>query len=150
MFDTTEQEVKEMAQAKNDRDNTTKKRQELFLREYARVGIVSHAAVVAGIHRSTYYDWYNSGEEFRELAIDAKKAAIDAMEYEAWRRATQGTTKPVYYQGREVGGIQEYSDNLLMFLLKANDPDKFKDRVQNEVTGDGLTVVIGASKERVD
>lgn len=136
-----------MPRASVDNSDARKKRQKKFLAAYATTGIVSAAAAVAKISRQTYYDWYNSDDEFREQAKHAKKEAIDAMEMEAWRRATQGTTKPVFYQGKECGGIQEYSDNLLMFLLKANDPDKFKDRVQNEVTGEGLTIVIGGDKK---
>ena len=49
------------------------------------------------------------------------------MELEARRRAVKGTDKPVFQRGEQVGTIREYSDTLLMFLLKANKPEKFRD-----------------------
>jgi len=30
--------------------------------------------------------------------------------------------KPVYYQGEQCGEVREYSDTLLIFILKARDP----------------------------
>ena len=37
--------------------------------------------------------------------------------------------EPVFYQGQVVGHIRKYSDNLLMFLLKAHWPEKFRENV---------------------
>ena len=50
--------------------------------------------------------------------------AADALEREAWRRGAEGVSRPVYQQGREVGVIQEYSDALLIHMLKAHRPEK--------------------------
>jgi hypothetical protein len=38
---------------------------------------------------------------------------------EAVRRAKDGYIKPVFHQGVKVGEVREYSDVLLMFMLKA-------------------------------
>ena len=132
-----------MGQAAVDSLDAKKKKQKRFLAAYAKTGIVAKAAQAAGISRQTYYDWYDTDDEFREAAKEAKQAATDAMEHEAWRRAVQGVEKPYFYQGRVVGHIREYSDNLLMFLLKSRDPDRFKDHVSAEVRGEGLTIIIG-------
>jgi len=135
-----------MPRASVDNLDTRKKTQEAFLAAYAQTGIISAACQAANISRQTYYNWYNGDDEFRERAKEAKQAATDAMEYEAWRRAVQGDEKPYYYQGRVVGNIREYSDNLLMFLLKSRDPDRFKDHVSAEVRGEGLTIIIGGQE----
>ena len=47
---------------------------------------------------------------------------------EADRRAKDGVLKPVFYKGEIVGSIPQYSDNLLMFRLKALRPDKYRER----------------------
>jgi len=40
----------------------------------------------------------------------------------------------VYYQGKPCGVVTEYSDTLLIFLMKGAMPEKYKDRVSNEIT----------------
>ena len=47
-----------------------------------------------------------------------------------YRRAVKGVKKPVgWYKGVAGGHVREFSDNLLMFQLKAMRPEKFRDRV---------------------
>lgn len=66
----------------------------------------------------------------------------DALEDEAIRRASQGTLKPVFYQGVQCGEVREYSDTLMMFMLKARRPERFKERSATELTGkDGAPIV---------
>ena len=40
--------------------------------------------------------------------------------------------KPVYYRGEIVGTVKEYSDTLLMFLMKGWMPEEFRDNVRAE------------------
>ena len=49
----------------------------------------------------------------------------DPLELEAQRRAVAGTEKPVYRGGALVGHTTDYSDSMLMFLLKAKYPEKY-------------------------
>ena len=108
---------------------------EIFLAELARVGIVGAACKKAGIGRSTAYKTYKDDPAFAsawDLALDD---AADSMESEAIRRGTEGVDKPVYQQGVEVGTIREYSDTLLIFMLKAVRPEKFRDRSEVKRTG---------------
>lgn len=60
--------------------------------------------------------------------------ATEVLEQEAWRRAREGIAEPVYQHGKEVGTIQRYSDQLLMFLLRARAPERYRDRVDVSVT----------------
>lgn len=55
----------------------------------------------------------------------------DLLEDEAQRRARDGTQKPIYQGGKKVGIVNEYSDTLLIFLLKARRRGKFGDKVQH-------------------
>jgi hypothetical protein len=104
---------------------------------YREHGTVSNACRVSGIARSTWYRWINESVEFAEQVKDAEMDAAEALEEEARRRAAEGIDEPVYYQGRVVGYIKRYSDNLLMFLLKGAMPDKYKERTAQEVSGPG-------------
>lgn len=56
------------------------------------------------------------------------------MEAEAWRRGKTGVLKPVYQGGKKVGSVREYSDTLLIFMLKGTRPEKYRDRQQIDVT----------------
>jgi hypothetical protein len=47
----------------------------------------------------------------------------------------EGVKKNVYYKGEKIDELREYSDTLLTLLLKARDPEKYKDRVQQEHSG---------------
>ena len=47
---------------------------------------------------------------------DADEEVTETLEREATRRASKGTLKPVFYQGKVCGEIREYSDTLLIFL----------------------------------
>ena len=67
--------------------------------------------------RSNHYDWLVD-PEYAEAFRDAHQEACDSLRSEARRRAVEGVVKPVYYQGVECGGIREYSDTLLIFLMK--------------------------------
>jgi hypothetical protein len=115
----------------------------LFLEQLRLTGNVSEAASVAGIARDTVYKARKSSERFAEQWDEAIEQACDRMEREAFRRAVEGTDKPVFYQGSECGAIREYSDTLLIFLLKAHRPDKYRERSSVELTGkNGEPVVI--------
>jgi len=62
----------------------------------------------------------------------------DPLEIEAQRRAVTGTEKPVYRSGTLVGHTTEYSDSMLMFLLKAKYPEKY-DRTRSATKNSGGT-----------
>ena len=53
---------------------------------------------------------------------------------EARRRAVEGVERIVYHKGVECGRVREYSDTLLMFLLRSHRPQKYRDntKVQTE------------------
>jgi hypothetical protein len=120
------------------KDHRSKKRKQAdFLAQFSTYASVSRACKKAKVPRSNIYLWLNDAEEvtFKELYEFACKEALGALEDEAVRRAYQGTIKPVYQGGKKVGNIREYSDTLLIVLLKARAPEKYKERVHKELTG---------------
>ena len=51
--------------------------------------------------------------------------AADILEDEVDRRAVEGVEKPVgWHKGKPGGYVREYSDTLLIFLLKGDRPEK--------------------------
>ncbi len=119
----------------------TPKKREAFIDALAKTGNVSDAAELAGIGRRSAYDWRRDDLSFAAEWDDAIDQAADRMEREAFRRAVEGTDKPVFGslgQGMgsgEVGRVKEYSDTLLIFLLKAARPEKYRERAEVRHTG---------------
>ena len=117
-------------------------RKRMFLEAIAEYGNIHAASRVTGIPRSIHYDLMKRDPEYAKAFHEATDVAIEAMEAEARRRAVEGITKDVYQGGRRVGEVREYSDTLLMFLLKAVRPDRYRERVD-------LTVDIRREAERI-
>lgn len=98
-----------------------------FLEFLAGGHTAAHAARKCRVSRSSAYKHREADEEFARAWQDAEAAGTEVMEEEAHRRAVDGTLKPVYQQGQKVGTIREYSDTLLIFLLKGRKPGTYRD-----------------------
>lgn len=101
-----------------------------FLEALTDGATVRDAALAADLPRGTAYRWRAKDAEFAEAWDAAYVAGADALVSEATRRAVKGVEEPVYYLGKPVGRKATYSDTLLMFLLKARDPEAFCDRAR--------------------
>jgi hypothetical protein len=98
-----------------------------FLQALASAGNVLLASKAAGVDRVTAYRHRDKDPGFAAEWATAVEESADVLEAEAWRRAARGTDKPVYHKGKKVDTVKEYSDVLLIFLLKGNRPGKFRD-----------------------
>ena len=110
-------------------DTCTTKKTEAFVDALCETGMVRKACAAAGISRRTAYYWRHSRAEFARAWDEALKVAVANLEDEALRRAVEGVDRPVFYEGEVVGAVREYSDVLLIFLMKAANPNKYRDRV---------------------
>lgn len=107
-----------------------------FLELFPEVGSVALAATGAGISRWSHYHWLKTDPLYREaFEEDAKQVWADNMEAEMYRRAVKGTDKNVYYKGKRVDVIKEYSDVLLIVGLKSVRPEKYIEKVVQEHVG---------------
>jgi len=95
---------------------------------------VGRACAAVGVSRYTAYKWRKEMPEFAESWDDAMRAGVLALEDEAHRRAFEGTTEPVFHRGDEVGSIRKYSDTLAIFLLKAHNPEKYRENSKIDLT----------------
>lgn len=93
--------------------------------ELLRAGeTVVDASRACGFDRGRFYNWRDADPAFAAEWERAYTDGTDALEAEAQRRGVVGVEKPVTVAGqREL--VREYSDTLLIFLLKARRPDKY-------------------------
>jgi hypothetical protein len=104
-----------------------------FLDEFRQRGNITAAVRAVGIARVTPYRWCEADKKFAEAFADSAEEAIELMEWEARRRAMGEVQTPVYHNGEVVGHIPRYSDSLLMFLLRAHRPEKYRERYEHRV-----------------
>ncbi len=101
-----------------------------FLAAFVQVARIGRAASIAGVDRHLHLYWMRDAA-FREAWALARHLACEALEDEAARRAIEGVERLTgWYQGSPGGVARDYSDNLLMFVLKGLLPDKYRERVE--------------------
>ena len=106
-------------------------------------GNVSRACQAAKVSRDAMYEHRKTDQDFAKLWDETIEIAVEDLEQEARRRAFKGYKKPVYQQGKLVGYVQEYSDSLLMFLLKGKKPEVYRERMDiNQNVSGGLSLNI--------
>ncbi len=123
-----------IAQLKKDKRTKAKKQRE-FLEAFGECASVSRAAKKSKVPRRTIYEWLKADTAFKTAYEDVCTEALGVLEDEAVRRAYEGLVKPVFQGGKKVGAIREYSDTLLIVLLKARAPEKYSERRQ--ISGPG-------------
>jgi hypothetical protein len=104
----------------------------IFLEALADGATVSDAAKISGIDETTLRKWRKVKPAFAADWDECFAMGAVALESECYRRAMKGSGKPVFYRGFQVRDyfgepvfLHQYSDTLLMFLLKARDPIRF-------------------------
>lgn len=89
-----------------------------FIQLYTKTGNVSLSAKGCGIHRNTVYARREASPDFAKAMDGAREEAIEALEYEAWKRA------------------KSKSDVLLIFLLKSLKPDMYRETTRQEIANE--------------
>ena len=92
-------------------------RQRAVLAAYARSGQVQAACAHAAVDRTTHYYWLKHDPAYVAAFADAQAQVGDWLEEEAVRRATEGEAP---------------SDVLLIFLLKAAKPAKYRETAKRD------------------
>lgn len=107
----------------------------IFIEKLAEHGVVTKAAKLAGVGRTTVFNHRNSDAAFDAACIEAVHEAADMFEMEVIKRAIVGSKKirtetVVFPDGRvKTTTIEENakSDLLLMFQLKSMKPERYRD-----------------------
>ena len=118
----------------------TIRRQQRFLDALSEMGNVTLAARAAGVSRSGIYTRRELDDGFATAWEEAEQIAADRLEAEAWRRGVEGMPEWLVSAGRLVRDdsdqpliVQRYSDQLLLALLWAHKPEKFRERSAVEI-----------------
>lgn len=96
---------------------------------------IARAAKQAGVHFTIPYKRRVTDEAFRKAWQEAADIGTEFLEQEAARRAYHGTLRPVFNKGIRCGYVREYSDILMMFMLKARRPEKYREGVEEGARG---------------
>lgn len=122
-----------------------------FLEKFRLHGNITWACrQIRMTRRRTVYEWQEHDDTFAAEFRQAEIEATERMEEAAYERAVTGTLKPVYQQGAKVGTVREYSDTLLIFMLKARNPAKYRDKFEGAQDGQQpLKVVDQAAYEAI-
>lgn len=143
-----------------------------FLAAFAECGTITRAAEAAKIERHTHSRWVEADPEYAKAFSAASEQAADRLEEEARRRAHDGLLRMKFHQGVAIIDPRtlkdqpfydpsfpdgkpyfehEYSDTLLIFLLKGARPEKFRENVKMDHAGEVKhTHTIDLSKLSVD
>lgn len=128
-----------------------------FLKHLSQTGNITLSAEHAGVGRATVHDRRKGDEAFAAACVNALAEAADRLEGEARRRAYEGVDEPVIHHGEMCGvwvdakgkqvaphtygatfvglTVKKYSDALLMFLLRAAKPKRFRENHKVEHSG---------------
>ena len=134
----------------------TNKRRRHFLEALAEFGNVTLAARAAAVSRRGIYNHREADASFAAAWEEAEQVAADRLEAEAWRRGVEGIPEPLVSAGRLVRDdadqpliVQRYSDQLLLALLRAHKPEKFRERSAVEIDiSDRLAERLEAARRR--
>ena len=74
---------------------------------------------------------WKQDEPFMLACTSIEEAIGDSLEREAYRRGVEGVEEPTgWYKGVPGGYVKKFSDSLLLALLKAYRPDKYREKVE--------------------
>jgi hypothetical protein len=108
-------------------DGITPERQEEFLEMLAATGSITEAAAAVGVSRAALYKFRKRPDAaaFSARWSEALREATAVLADDAFERAARGSVEPVWYKGEQIGERVRHNDRLLMFLLRAHDPDTY-------------------------
>ena len=97
----------------------------IFLREFPKFGSIQSTAKSIDLDRKTVTRWRETDPEFNQAFMDADSIVTESLESTAMARALKD------------------SDTLMIFLLKARDPAKYKDRYLQEIDPRTIDLLVG-------
>jgi hypothetical protein len=100
-----------------------------FLAAFVLCGRPVHAATQAKIDVRSHFWWMQNDQAYAQAFGQAEQMAADMAEDKAFRRGIEGVAEGVWYKGERVGTETKYSDTVLLAILNAGKPQKYKYRV---------------------
>lgn len=133
---------------KNLSDKGLKSEQKRFLGAFSICGILSRAAMAAGISTWRHRDWLKESPIYAECFAEASRISNEYLEGLALELASGMRQKPVVSMGKIVTYEPIYDTRLLTVLMKARMPEKYGTKV--DVTSNGHSIVKVIDKDTYD
>jgi len=111
--------------------------------------MVCEAAARAGVPRASIYRRRTVDPDFAAAWAAALEAGLDRLRDEAVRRARDGVEETVWHGGKPVGTVRRYSDQLLMFLLRAHQPAIYREPRGSGGTGSAGDAALRAAQKAI-
>lgn len=91
-------------------EHTEHNKKELLKALEKSLGVVTTACKVAGVGRTTYYEWYRDDEEFRKKVDDLSNVALDFVESKLFEQIDSGNpSSAIFYlktKGKKRGYVE--------------------------------------------
>lgn len=72
------------------------------------LGVVTTACKIVGIHRSTFYDWYNGDDQFRQEVEAISEMAVDFAETQLHKQIKDGSVPATIFYLKTKGKKRGY------------------------------------------
>jgi hypothetical protein len=119
----------------------------LFFEQLAKTCNITASAAAIGVSRQHVHHLRRTRKDFAKSWDDAIQQATDALEAAARGRAIDGFQRPIYQRGELVGHETCYSDALMITLLKAHRPEKFRDKGFDLPPGSEIVISMKSGKD---
>jgi len=108
-------------------DGWTPEKQHGFIAALAESGCVTEACAAVGRSARSAYALRArpDASTFRQAWDVALDYAVRRIGDAAFSRALHGVSRPIFYQGEQVGERRHYDERLVMFLLRYRDPVRY-------------------------
>jgi hypothetical protein len=121
-----------------------------FLRVFPHHGTISTTCVALSLKPQRVGGWVSRDKNFAAAFEEAKILTADILERTAYRLARDGYQRPVYQRGVCVGYEPVISPPVILAMLKALRPEKFREQRVVEHSGpDGGPIQVEAVRERL-
>lgn len=119
----------------------------LFFEMLAKTCNITLSAAAIGVSRQHVHHLRRTRKDFAKKWADAIEQATDALEHAARTRAMDGYQRPIYQRGELVGHEPCYSDALMITLLKAHRPEKFREKGFDLPPGSEIIIAMKIGKD---
>lgn len=121
-----------------------------FLAAFEECGSLIRASRWAKISRQNHWKWMHEDPLYPAAFAEAERRSVWSLKDEAVRRAREGLRRAKWHKGKIVGYETEFSDTLLIQMLKARAPEEFRERIDQRLTGkDGESLIPAATADAI-
>jgi len=135
-------------------DGWTPEKQIGFIEALAQCGCVAEACGRVGMSKQSAYALRAriDAQSFRIAWDTALDYAVRRISDEAFSRALNGVSRPVFFQGEQIGERRYFDERLTMFILRYRDPERYGAWLDQHVATqhpDGPAILLSKALHRV-